>query len=650
MNNNITNLVELRKYLGKRLAYYDVPKVEQDRYDQAMKLLEDRCADPRLYLGVVGEVSTGKSTFINALMGMEILKEDILPGTTCAPTILAYGEHFEVEIYEDDSSPNIKYSDTKELRDRTKNCFKKQTGTLSLEKQINEAKSFIMNYTANEERAKDITKVVIYLPSRLPIFENDICIVDTPGINAENPRHQDVTCQAVKQICDLSLVLTPATAPCSRTLLSFINNESLTTSQSFCIGLITQIDRVRLSERKRQVIYVNQRLTSEGIHLQDVFAIAPCCVLHPSEYNADECEIFQAEFNTTISKICEILRKNKSEIVALKLQAVLSDIIANQIKPLLADKKREITERYNELENNKLGDFDLFIQYEKENACNNTRQYDATITEIESIALLASKQLLQVLTYKIENASSRSELKDRTEGRAISKYTSKIRTRIINEAVFAIEKRINEAIQKSFSAFEEKFNMEFRDLVRREKVQISTAELQCVKPYNITLTTGLKQVGKSVNDHKLDITGGVTTGAIIGTILLVPVGLAPVGALIGASVGGFISSLFGKSLEELKNTAKKQSIRLSEKWRKDLIASLTAQLDKYYKQMEEKLTDAIDGFVVFKPQVLEIISNEKKQQEQMKLLIEELEDDENLLKRIADKPREVLTNLPTRRV
>ena len=36
MNNNITNLVELRQFIGNRLAYYDVPKLEQDRYDQAL--------------------------------------------------------------------------------------------------------------------------------------------------------------------------------------------------------------------------------------------------------------------------------------------------------------------------------------------------------------------------------------------------------------------------------------------------------------------------------------------------------------------------------------------------------------------------------------------------------------------------------------
>ena len=62
------------------------------------------------------------------------------------------------------------------------------------------------------------------------------------------------------------------------------------------------------------------------------------------------------------------------------------------------------------------------------------------------------------------------------------------------------------------------------------------------------------------------------------------------------------------------------------------------------------MTETIDEFVVFKPQVLEIISKEKKQQEQMRLLIEEIGDDENLLKRIADKPREILTNLATGRV
>lgn len=645
MNNSITNLDELRQFIGKRLAYYGVPKLEQDRYDQAMKLLVDRCADSKLYLGVVGEFSTGKSTLINALMGIEILKEDILPATTCAPTILTYGEKFEVEIYVNGNSSIIKYQDTKGLWNKAKDWFRKIIGTLPLVEQINEAKSFITEYTANEENARNITKVIIYLPLSLPIFENGVSIVDTPGINAENPRHQEVTCQTVKQICDLSLVLTPATAPCSRTLLSFIN-ESLTSSQNFCIGLITQIDRVRKAERKRQVTYVNQRLASEGIHLQDVFAIAPYCVLHPSEYKSDECEDFQSEFNSTISMICETLRKNKREIVALKLQAILTDIITNQITPLLAGKESEIRERYDELERNKLGNFDQFLLYGKEYACQNSKRYAATVSEIENIALKAYEQLKQVMNEKVETASSRSELKDRTDGKSISKYMLEIRVSIIDKELLAIEKQINEAIQESYTCFADNFNSEFRNLARYANAQVSIAnELQGVESNNIAVTTGLEQIGKSVNNRRLAISGGATTGGIIGGL----VG-GPVGAIIGAGIGGFISSLFGKSLDELKKTAKEQSEELSEKWYKDLIPNLTEQIDNYYKQMEKKMTEAIDGFVVFKPKVLEIISKEKKQQEQMRLLIEEIGDDENLLKRIADKQREILTNLATGRV
>lgn len=640
MNNSITNLDELRQFIGKRLAYYGVPKLEQDRYDQAMKLLVDRCADSRLYLGVVGEFSTGKSTLINALMGIEILKEDILPATTCAPTILTYGENFEVEIYENGNSSIIKYSDAKGVWNKAKDWFRKIIGTLPLVEQINEAKSFITEYTANEENARNITKVIIYLPSSLPIFENGVSIVDTPGINAENPRHQKVTCQTVKQICDLSLVLTPATAPCSRTLLSFIN-EYLTCSEKYCIGLITQIDRVRKAERKRQETYVYSRLASEGIHLQDVFAIAPYCVLHPSEYKSDECEVFQSEFNNTISKICETLRKNKREIVVLKLQTFLIDVIANQITPLLSCRESEIRERCDELERNQLGNFDQFLLYGKEHACHNSKRYAATVSEIENISLKAYEQLKQVMSERIETASSRSELKKRTDGKSISKYMFEIRVSIIDKELLAIEKRINKAIQESFTCFADNFNSEFRNLARHANAQVSiTNELQGVESNNITVITGLEQIIKYVNIRIFAITGGATTGGIIGGL----VG-GPLVAILGAGIGGFISSLFGKSLDELKRIAKEQSEELSEKWHRDLIPSLTEQIDNYYKKMEKEMTEAIDGFVVIKPQVLDIISKEKKQQEQMRLLIEEIRDDENLLKRIADKPREILTNL-----
>ena len=65
--------------------------------DNALKVNDDiatirkKANDSMLYLAVVGEFSSGKSTFINALLGFRLLKEAVMP-TTAAPPISVAAE------------------------------------------------------------------------------------------------------------------------------------------------------------------------------------------------------------------------------------------------------------------------------------------------------------------------------------------------------------------------------------------------------------------------------------------------------------------------------------------------------------------------------------------------------------------------------
>ena len=59
--------------------------------------LRDRLAHGRLHIAVLGQFNRGKSTFINSLLGMEILPTSVLP-ITSVPTVISYGETNECII------------------------------------------------------------------------------------------------------------------------------------------------------------------------------------------------------------------------------------------------------------------------------------------------------------------------------------------------------------------------------------------------------------------------------------------------------------------------------------------------------------------------------------------------------------------------
>src|SRR5579875_1294451 len=65
--------------------------------------------DPQMYLAIVGEFNAGKSTFINALIGEELLKATV-DVTTATSTRLCYGSQSELEIrFRDMKKADLKF-------------------------------------------------------------------------------------------------------------------------------------------------------------------------------------------------------------------------------------------------------------------------------------------------------------------------------------------------------------------------------------------------------------------------------------------------------------------------------------------------------------------------------------------------------------
>lgn len=104
----LSEKIEVYKKLPCAQEIFTDERMAELRHEQ--EHLQRRMSDERLYVGVVGEFSSGKSTFINALLGLDILKEDILQGTTCAPTLLSYAPAFDVDIVMKQHQEIISYS------------------------------------------------------------------------------------------------------------------------------------------------------------------------------------------------------------------------------------------------------------------------------------------------------------------------------------------------------------------------------------------------------------------------------------------------------------------------------------------------------------------------------------------------------------
>ena len=63
---------------------------------QSFYKIKARAKDPILYVGLIGEFSSGKSTLVNAWLGDNVLKTDVLQATTAAPTVVKAESEYQI--------------------------------------------------------------------------------------------------------------------------------------------------------------------------------------------------------------------------------------------------------------------------------------------------------------------------------------------------------------------------------------------------------------------------------------------------------------------------------------------------------------------------------------------------------------------------
>ena len=182
-------------------------------------------------VAVVGEFRRGKSTFVNALLGREILPTDALP-TTATLNRITYGAVPKAYLcYRDGRREDVR---------------------------IEELSRYVTKLTRESENAAaQIEEAVVEYPS---IFcQNHVDLIDTPGMN-DDMAMNDVTLSQLEHI-DLAVVTLSPGSPFSETESRFM--AKLLESEEICqiIVVVTKIDEIRGEEqRKKFLSYLSSQI------------------------------------------------------------------------------------------------------------------------------------------------------------------------------------------------------------------------------------------------------------------------------------------------------------------------------------------------------------------------------------------------------
>ena len=223
--------------------------------DDVLKRIETKT----FWVAVVGEFKRGKSTFINALLGEEILPADIEP---CSATLnrVTYGP-----------SPFVEIEFKDERRERIA---------------VEHLSDYVTQLTPESKAvAATVKEAVVYYP--IDYCRNNVDIIDTPGLN-DDPSMTEVTLSVLPKV-DAAILVIMAQSPVSEVERDFLENKLLTNDLGRVIFVVTGIDRCNRPEDVEKVIKgVKARIKEYVLHRAE------------EQWGADS-----AEYETYLKKIGE---------------------------------------------------------------------------------------------------------------------------------------------------------------------------------------------------------------------------------------------------------------------------------------------------------------------------------------------------------
>jgi GTP-binding protein EngB required for normal cell division len=198
--------------------------------DDILRELFARLAEDRFNLVVVGRFSRGKSSLMNAILGLDRLPTGILPLTSVI-TSVSYGSEEGVELTFEGSS---------------------LVTTIELE----ELPRYVTQ-GGNPGNEKGVKVAVVRLPAE--ILRRGFYFIDTPGLGSSTVENTRTT-QSFLPAGDAFLLVTSYEAPLSEDELSFLQTARLSGRRIFVA--VNKQDAVTPSERAEVLTYLHQQLAA----------------------------------------------------------------------------------------------------------------------------------------------------------------------------------------------------------------------------------------------------------------------------------------------------------------------------------------------------------------------------------------------------
>jgi len=221
----------------RALSFCDTLPDDFAPYRAQLAELQTRLSGGRLHFAVLGQFNRGKSTFINALLGIKTLPASVLP-LTSVPTIIEYGAEQQCRIRFTNGKDDLVVREPAELMEST-----------------------LRQYVAEENNPKNkfhVRDVTVTCASDLLI--NGTVLIDTPGFGSTHLHNTKTTIDLLIE-CDAALFLLSADPPMTQAEMDFLRRVRERVPKLFFI--LNKVDLLTTSELDEVDRFIRGILTKE---------------------------------------------------------------------------------------------------------------------------------------------------------------------------------------------------------------------------------------------------------------------------------------------------------------------------------------------------------------------------------------------------
>jgi ribosome biogenesis GTPase A len=222
------------------LAISDCGTINDSLHDKLLSL-ERKFASNQLHLAVLGQMKRGKSSFINALMGAEILPTGVLPVTSVI-TEIKYGVAPEAVIL---------YS----------TGAREQVDPDTLADYITES--------GNPGNKRQVASVELAYPS--PFLKSGMILIDTPGIGSTHAHNTRTTEDYLEQV-DAGIVVLSVDPPITEVESYFIRKVKEEVPKLFFV--LNKVDAASADEVSHILRFLEEELSRLQIESPEIFRLS----------------------------------------------------------------------------------------------------------------------------------------------------------------------------------------------------------------------------------------------------------------------------------------------------------------------------------------------------------------------------------------